>query len=51
MFSDVTWINTLISGLTSILGIIQEPPISYFVILALVAKAAFMVRGFVKIRG
>lgn len=46
----VTWITDLVDALKSLLGVVIEPPLVYFVILGLVGIVAKMVRKFVRIR-
>lgn len=44
------FMTNLMSGVTSLLGVLTTPPISYFVILGLVAVAAKLVRKFVRVK-
>ena len=46
----VSWITELVGAVKTILGAVMEPPLSYFVVLGLVAIVARMIRKFVRIR-
>lgn len=48
MFTDTTWFTNIINLFGDLANILQRPPFSYFIILALLAIVASVVRRFYK---
>ena len=48
MFTDTTWLGSIVDLVSDISEVIVEPPFNYFLILSLLAIVIGMVKGFIK---
>lgn len=46
MFTDVTWFSSITGIFTDIFSVVMQPPVSYFVIIGLIAMVAGIIRKF-----